>query len=312
MKYFDLHCDTVTQLAERSEHLDSNDLHISLDKASEYDVWAQYFAIFIPDEIRGQQAFEYFGKLLGKFQSEIDRFSDRITFCRDKNMAADTLKAGKNAAFLSIEGGAALAGDIENLYRAYDAGVRMMTLTWNGECELGTGAVGVAENGQKGGGLTKFGKQVVREMTKLGMTIDVSHLSDQGFYDVAQETEAPFVASHSNARAVYSHPRNLEDWQIKEIVRRGGLIGLNFYRGFIDGDGSGGLAALLPHAEHMLGLGGERSLAIGADMDGSTLPDGVRGIEDAVKLGEMLSKTYGKTTADAIFFGNAAGFFTGL
>lgn len=312
MKYFDLHCDSVTEFARRGEHLDRNDLHVSLEHAAGYDVWAQVFAVWIPDTLRGTQAHEYFEKMLGTFRAEMERSADKITFCPDRETAGRVLGEGRNAALLSIEGGAALAGDIDNLYRAHEAGVRMITLTWNGACELGEGNVAAAANGGKGGGLTSFGKQVVREMTKLGMTVDVSHLSDQGFYDVAQETETVFVASHSNSRAVCDNPRNLEDWQIKEIARRGGLIGLNFYRGFIDGDGSGGIEALIPHVEHILSLGAGKSLAVGADLDGSTLPEGMRGIEDVGRLHEMLSKTYGKATADAVFFGNAAGFFAGL
>lgn len=307
MKYFDLHCDTITGCAVEGKQLYQNDMHISLERAEKYKPWVQVFAIWISDDSRGDAAVRRFDDIYATFCREMEQNRDSITFCRSGADIAKALADGKNAALLSIEGGAALAGRIDRLYQAYDKGVRIINLTWNGRCELGDGCME-----QNAGGLTPFGREVVRGMAELGMAVDVSHLSERGFYDVAQETDAAFIASHSNTKAHCPHPRNLTDEQIREIIRRGGLIGLNFYRSFIRDGGEVGIAGLLPHAAHILSLGGEKVLAIGSDFDGSDMPDDVKGIEDVSKLYQLFSQSYNKTVTDSIFFGNAADFFTKL
>ena len=307
MRYFDLHCDSITNCALEGRELYKNSLFVSLERTECFKPWVQVFAVWIPDGIRGEAAAARFDSVYSVFKSELKKNQERISFCRSGAEMKTAFEKGRNAAFLSIEGGAALGGDIGRLYDAFDKGVRMINLTWNGSCELGDGCMV-----KDAGGLTAFGREAVRVMAKLGMIIDVSHLSEQGFYDVAQETDRPFVASHSNARAVCPNPRNLDDGQIKEIIRRGGLIGLNLYPPFINNSGQTQLCDIVPHAGHLLSIGGEKALSLGADFDGADMPDGVSGIEDMAKLYNILTQSYNKTTAERIFFDNAYDFFVNL
>ncbi|MDR3552657.1 MAG: membrane dipeptidase, partial [Clostridia bacterium] len=171
------------------------------------------------------------------------------------------------------------------------------------------------------GGLTAFGRALVGEMARLRFIIDVSHLSDQGFDDVAACTDVPFIASHSNARAVCGSARNLTDAQFCEIVRRGGLAGLNFYPEFINSRKKTVYEDILYHVEHFLELGGEDALAIGADFDGAVVPTGaaaagyralpynLHGIEDMETVYNFLLGYYPEPVVDKIFFANACRFF---
>lgn len=304
MKYFDLHCDTMTECCLRGAHLDKNSLHVSIDGARGYEKWVQVFAAWIPDDLRGEAAFRRYRRIYSYFLGEKLRCGDSLCFCRGPEETESALQNNRNTALLSIEGGAALAGDIGNLGRVRADGVRILTLTWNGSCELGDGCMV-----KNAGGLTAFGREVVKRSAGLGVTVDVSHLSDKGFEDAAKASDAPFIASHSNSRAVCGHPRNLTDDEIREICRRGGLIGLNFYKYFISPGGDKGLEYLVRHAEKILSLGGERTLAVGADLDGAEIPDGVGGIAGAARLHSLLSAEFGAQQADRIFFGNAADFF---
>jgi len=307
MRYFDLHCDTIAECALQNKELYHNDLFVSLERASHYKTWAQFFAIFTPDNIRGEDAVKRFDSIYSVFISEIEKNTDIISFCRSGAQMQSAVEKAKNVAFLSIEGGAALGGNIDKLFDVYQKGVRLITLTWNGTCELGDGCMVTGA-----GGLTPFGREVVCNMTKLGMIIDVSHLSQQGFYDVASSTQAAFVASHSNSRAICEHARNLTDEQIKEIIRRGGLIGLNLYPPFINNSTDTKLCDILPHAEHILSLGGEDVLAIGADFDGADMPPDIKGIEDIAKLYDIFVNNNNDKVTNNIFFDNAYKYMSSL
>ena len=145
-------------------------------------------------------------------------------------------------------------------------------------------------------------------MEELGIVVDVSHLSEKGFRDVARLARRPFVATHSDSKSVQDHPRNLTDDQFREIVRGGGLVGLNLYAPFVGG--KGGVSDLLRHAERFLSLGGEKALAVGADFDGCELRAEIRGVGDMDRLYGAMCGRFGKRTADDVFFNNAFRFFT--
>ena len=183
-----------------------------------------------------------------------------------------------------------------------------MTLTWNGSCEIGDGALVKHPSG-----LTEFGRQVVRNMEEYKMAVDISHASDPLFYEVAEMATRPLVASHSNSRAVCSHPRNLTDEQFGMIRDSGGLVGLNFYPAFLENSGEASYLSVLKHAEHFLSLGGEETLSIGSDFDGADMPNGIRGIQDIGILYEaFLKHGYKEDIVKAIFFENAYKFFLRL
>ena len=303
MNYFDLHCDTITKCFEKHRELAENDLNVSLKKVGRYENWAQFFAVWVDDAVRGEEAYRYFSSVAGFFAEQIGLNGATASFCRT---AADLKKAreeSKRAALLSIEGGAVLAGRMEHLYDVQKAGVRMITLTWNGRCEAADGCMA-----EHAGGLTAFGKDLVREMNRLGVVVDVSHLAEPGFWDVARISEKPFVASHSDAKAVCDHRRNLTDDQFREIARGGGLVGINFYTNFLKGEDAT-LDDVLRHIDHFLNLGGERTVAMGSDFDGCELVDGIGGADEMEPLYRRLTDEFGKETADDLFYENAYRFF---
>lgn len=304
MKYFDLHCDTATECYGKHLELTSNGLHISLEKTEKYDRWAQVFAVWIRDNLRGDAAFRYFLDVCRDFREKLLRAGEKAPlFCRDGESMIKAEAAGRNLALLSIEGAAALAGKIENVAAAREQGVRAITLTWNGGDELADGCMV-----PQAGGLTPFGKEAVKEMGRCGIAPDVSHLSEKGFWDVARAAEGPFIATHSDSKNVQDHPRNLTDDQFREIARGGGLVGLNLYAAFTGG--AGGVEDALRHAERFLELGGEKTIAVGADLDGCTLKAEIRGVEDMSLLYDGLRTRFGQEIADNIFWNNAYRFFT--
>lgn len=292
MRLFDLHCDTLTYLCYRSLPLLDGEAQLNLSKGRFLDAWTQMLAVFVPDGLRGAEAVAYYEKNVAYRKAQLSLNRD----FRLHNGATPQL-------LLSVESGAALGGRIENVRRLAEDGVRMMTLTWNGENELGFG-----RNTDRG--LKPFGFDVLREMETCGIVADVSHLSDKGFDDVASASEKPFVATHSNSRAVCNHPRNLTDEQFGTIRDRGGLVGINFFDEFVLSDGGDYMTALLKHIEHFLSLGGERCVCIGSDYDGAQINECLDSLDKLPRLWEALQKIgYSDALIDRIFYQNAADFF---
>jgi membrane dipeptidase len=302
MKLFDLHCDTIGECYKNKLSLRHSGLHVSLDKAKNFESYTQVFAVWIPDELRGKSATDYFNNVCDYYYKELELNKDLIVSFGDAKKDDKRVKA-----ILAIEGGAALAGDIENLYKAYEKGVRILTLTWNAQNEIASGAF--CENG----GLTSFGKTVIKKMEKLKMVIDVSHLNRESFFDVAENTTLPFIASHSNPDIVETNAgrkRNLTDEQIEIIKERNGLIGLNFYKEFLDVDNKTGVDALKIHLDYLLNKGCENIIALGLDFDGCDLSDGITGLESMDSVyNSLINDGFSKTLIDNMFCYNAERFF---
>ncbi|HHV32526.1 dipeptidase [Caproiciproducens sp. LBM24188] len=307
--YFDLHCDTIGGCYESHQSLFDGDLHISLKRGSEFRTWFQCFAVFIPDDLRGQKAVAHYDALYGQLQKEIQRYSKHVMFCKTADDLANAQREHKIGAILTVEGGAALGGSLERLAFLAECGVKAMTLTWNSSCEIGDGA-----DAKSPKGLTNFGKEVIAEMERQNIAIDISHASDALFYDVASLTAKPFLATHSNSRTLCGHRRNLTDEQFQVIRDRGGLVGINFVPEFLNESGIADLQDVLKHVEHFLALGGERCLAVGSDFDGiGTLPSGITGVESIENLAEeMLRHNYSENLVHSILFDNAYHFFLSL
>mgnify|MGYP000056800652 CR=1 FL=1 len=304
MKVFDLHCDTLYRAVDENKSIIENDFDISILKGLKYEPWAQCFAIFIPDEYRGEDALTLFKKCKRRLDFEIDRNKDLICKCDSKDDIKKIVRDKRCNAILTVEGGAVLAGKLSNLDYLKECGVKMITLTWNGECEIGGGAK------TSNLGITEFGTKVVRHMEELSMIIDVSHASDRLFYDVANIVKRPIVASHSNSRSICSHKRNLTDEQFKFISSNGGIVGLNFASDFLNDKTLASPYDIIKHADHFLSLGGERSLCLGTDFDGADIPDDILGIEWLKILYELfLQHNYSQSLVDNIFFNNAYDFF---
>lgn len=317
MDFFDLHCDTVTECRKKNRRLFDNDGHLSVCKANSLDRWAQVFAIWMPDEYRGENAVEYFDDIHECFRSEMADNSLYIRHCTSAADMESCFSEGKAAAVLSVEGGSALAGSIERLNYIHTLGVKLITLTWNAANELGAGCLV-----KNVGGLTQFGRQALRRMNDLKIIADVSHLGRKGFWDAAGCSSVPFVASHSNCCAVldktrapsddkyFSMLRSLDDEQIKFIIRSGGLIGINFCNNFLGDAGDDGFEAVYRHICHILDMGGEDVLAVGSDFDGCGINPELAGIDKVPALADYLkSRGMDNKTVGKIFFDNGFNFF---
>ena len=303
----DLHCDTLTDCmyaaSEIPDTLDDPAHSLSLSNIPEDVHWAQFFAVFLPDRLRGEEAVRFFDASHENFERQMQKFSSRVSPCRNVADMERAWAAGKTAAFLSVENGSAFAGDLSRIEKLKRQGVCAVTLTWNGENELGSGNV-------TNRGLTDFGRAAVREMERCGILVDVSHLNDAGLEDVFETAEKPFVATHSNARAICAHKRNLTDAQVKEMVRRGCLIGLNYYGVFLRDDGNvRSLDDLYRHIAHFFDLGARKDLALGSDFDGADLPECLSSPEKIAEVYDyLLSRGLTQQEIDGIFYDNARAF----
>lgn len=313
MKLFDLHCDTISECYNQNKSLYDGDLHVSLARGKKYSPWFQCFAIWMPDDLRGKAALDYFDAVLGKLHQEISQHPETVLLCKTAEDFRAAEQQKKIGAVLTVEGGAAAGGSLERLRYMAECGVKVMTLTWNSSCEIGDGA-GV-DNAK---GLTEFGRLAVKEMERLNVVVDVSHASDKLFYDVAEYTEKPFIATHSNSRKVcgeneWARRRNLTDEQFNIIKDRGGIVGVNLVPDFLTDSGKATAEDVLRHIEHFLSLGGEKCVAFGSDFDGAELPTGITGIESVEEIAElMLRHNYSESLVNAILFDNAYQFFLSL
>ncbi len=301
----DLHCDTLIKNPTPKEGLGYNGAHLSLTKMPVGTRWAQFFAIFIRDHLRGPEAEAWFDNYADYFDAEMQRYSHLVRPCRSFADIEAAFEEGKFAAVLTVEGGAALGGRFEQLAHLYDRGVRSMTLTWNGPNELCSG-----HNTDEG--LSDLGRRVITEMERIGMIIDTSHLNDRGFDELCELAERPFIASHSNLRSICNHKRNLTEEHFKEFVRRGGLVGLNYYKPFVVEDSNfNTFEDLFRHVYRMLELGGEKVICLGSDYDGADIPPILDSVEKSLLIKENFVKLgLSEEVADDIMFGNAYNFFS--
>lgn len=283
MKIADMHCDTISQIWERQkvgnrQQLFQNSLHVDIQKMQKANYLLQNFALYV-DLKKEPDPFMYVLKLVDVFQDEMQKNKKDICFVQTYDEIIVNEKQGKISALMTVEEGGCCKGEIQNLETLYQLGARMMTLTWNYPNELASPNIFEKDSRQsaKGfplfdssAGLTENGFLFIERMEELGMIIDVSHLSDAGFWDIAKHTEKPFVASHSNARALCGHARNLTDDMIRVIANRGGVIGLNCYGRFLNAinDDSSRVARMAQHARHILNVGGGECLGLGTDFDG--------------------------------------------
>lgn len=318
MKLFDLHCDTAGECFTGKKRLLSNDLHIDLCKGKCLDKWIQTFAVWIPDSLRGDESRKYFDDVLGRFKSEMKANADKIELCQHFSDLKRITESGKCAAVLACEGASPFAYD-GGIKDAKQIGVKLITLTWDGENEVGFGCQSGSE-----AGLKPLGKRLLSEMKENKIAADASHLNGAGFYD-AIDSGAAVLASHSTAKSVlmktradstdkdFSCRRALDDEQIRLLIKSGGLIGLNFYRSYLGDSGDDGFEAVYRHLYHMLELGAENSLAIGSDFDGCDISGELAGVDKIPDLYLYLSqKGLNDALLGKIFFDNAVNFFENL
>ncbi|MDF2988872.1 MAG: peptidase renal dipeptidase [Eubacterium sp.] len=290
MLILDAHCDTIPSLMKREEGLKKNSCHIDIERLKAYDNYVQFFAAFISPDHAKMGALNRALSIIDRLYREIEINKNDITLCRNYNDIIDACESGKIGAVLTIEGGEALEGSLSALRMLYELGVRGVTLTWNFRNQI---ADGVAD-GTSGGGLTPFGREVIAEMNRLGMLVDVSHISEKGFWDIINLAAAPIIASHSNAKKLCSHSRNLTDEQLLALKKNGGVTGLNLYPFFLNNEGKATMKDALAHIEHIVGLTGEDTLGLGSDFDGiECTPEGLEGVQCySALLNEMLKLNY--------------------
>ncbi len=282
MNYIDLHCDTVSRAYKEGKSLFDGDLQINALKAKNIEKYEQCFALWLSDELRGEAAFSLCLKMLNYYENQMKPIID----------------IGTNiSAHLSIENAISLGGNLDNIACFKSKGVEIMSLTWNGENELASGVYAKS-------GLKPLGRDAVREAENCGMIIDVSHLNEKGFRDMCKIASKPFIATHSNCYDICPHKRNLKKWQVKEIIDRGGIIGLNFYPTFL-GRGSV-FERIRDNIEYIISLGGEDCIAFGSDFDGAEMSPDLDGIDKVADLySYLLSCGFGEELLDKIFYSNA-------
>lgn len=284
-RFFDLHCDTATKAYELNLTFNDESLHINKKELDRFDEAKQVFAVFYNDR-RTDNGMDFF-------------FNIKDFFIRE------TEKIRNLKSILSCEGGNITDGKLENIQVLAENGVKFFSLVWNGVSCFATGG-----HTNQNEGLKPLGKDCVKELEKCGIILDVSHLSDKGFSDVEKLSGSTFVATHSNSRTVCANGRNLTDDQIKVIIERGGLIGLNLNPPFLSPTNSAKIEDIMRHAEKILSLGGEKVLALGCDLDGiSFLPENFSKVSDLINLGEYFETELGEELTDRIFYTNSKEFY---
>ena len=307
LDYIDLHCDTALELYRREQPLQTNSLAISLGRAAAYHRYAQFFAIWGSSKRTDEQIYQDFITVSDHFDQLISQ-NDGICRVRTANELTSTWQNEKVAAILAVEDARLLAGNIERLDELAARGVKYLTLMWAGES-----CIGGSHNTEAG--LTDFGRAVVKRCFELGIVPDISHASAQSADDIltlAEHAGRPVIASHSNAHAVWGHSRNLRDEHFKRLIALGGIVGLNLCAHHVKDCDHGGYARpedLLPHIEHFLSLGGEHHIAIGGDLDGASLPEGISTVSDVKLLASVMSQHgYAEDLIRNVFSGNALNF----
>ena len=305
MELFDLHCDTIMGLQKLGADFTCKETMVSINELDKFTRYLQAIAVFVPDRFRGDAAEQFFIDKNEYFKQLMERNKDRVEQVWTVEDIDRITKQGKMAAMLTVEGAACLNGKIENVKFLHDRGVKIMTLTWNGENELASG-----HDTQKG--FTDFGRAAVKEMEKVGIIVDNSHLNDVGFWELCEFAEKPFIETHSNIRSVCGHRRNVTEERFAEYVKRGGIIGLNLCDAFIVDDPkttAADYAALFPHVERMLELGGEDVVCCGSDFDGASVHESLNTpVKFAGFADYMLSHGIKETVVKKIMWENAHNF----
>ena len=303
---FDFHCDTALVLLgddlNQAGSLRKNNGHIDLERAVKLGGYAQCFACFttdIPELLHGISPIVLFERELATIQREVDKNSDLISIAYSVDEIEENRANGKMSAILTLEGTAGIDYNPALLEDLWAIGFRVTSLGWNEKNPL-TGS------NVTGGGLTDLGREYVKEAQRLGMRIDVSHISDEGFWDILKITEAPILATHSNSRAVHNHSRNLTDDMFRAIRETGGVAGYNACRDFTGENPN--LDTVCDHILHFLELDPDgKHIALGGDLDGvEAMPDGFEGVQSYPALArKLLDRGLTEENVMDIFWNNA-------
>ena len=307
---FDLHCDTALALlgetVNEAGSLRKNELHVDLERAKQYPGFCQCFACFTTpfmEEWYKKSPTVIFERELVTIQRELSENADLMELAYSAADIEANRARGKMSAILTIEGPAGFGFDPELLENLHQIGFRISTLGWNEQNVL-------AGSHRTGGGLTDLGRAYVKEAQRVGMAIDVSHISDDAFWDILKVTEKPIVATHSSSRHIWDSSRNLTDDMFRAIMETGGVAGVNFYEGFVGAEGKADIDTLCDHIIHFLELDTEgRHIALGGDLDGcDPLAAGFEGVQGYGRLAKRLEERgLNEKLIMNIFWNNAIG-----
>lgn len=303
---FDFHCDTALAMLgddrNQAGSLRKNSGHIDLERAGKLGGYAQCFACFttdLPEILKGISPIVLFERELATIQREVDKNSDLISIVYSTEEIEENRAAGKMSAILTLEGTAGIDYNPALLEDLWAIGFRVSSLGWNERNPL-TGS------NVTGGGLTDLGREYVKEAQRLGMRVDVSHISDEGFWDIMKITNAPILATHSNSRAIFDHSRNITDDMFRAIRETGGVAGYNTCREFT-GEPSD-LDTICDHILHFMELDPDgKHIALGGDLDGvDAMPDGFEGVQSYPALArKLLDRGLTEENVMDIFWNNA-------
>lgn len=324
---FDLHCDTADRLSWQSlpedlkatlgsdaygpgdeEHLDeirdikANRGHLSLERVGSTP-WVQCFACYIPDVLSPQDSVRFYEHVSANLDEQAGRHAEAFSLVASAQDIPEQPEAGRLLGVRTIENARLFAADLAHIDTLRRAGVLMASLSWNAAGPLASG------HDDESAGLTDVGREALRRMEDARMVLDVSHLNDRCFDEVARLATRPLVASHSNSRAVCGHPRNLTDAQFCEIRDRGGIVGLNYADIFISSEGVPTFDDLSRHIDRWLELGGERTVALGSDFDGCDTPPCIAAADDMPHFQKQLVARFGADVTRKLCFDNARAFF---
>ena len=263
-------------------------------------------AIFISEDLSDDDGFESFNNIHDYYYEQIKANSSSALAITQGQAINQAWSENKHAMILSVEDARILSNDITKLNILCQKGVRFLTLMWSGET-----CIGGSHNTQCG--LTDFGREVVKRCFELGIVPDISHASEQSSSDVieiAQDRQRPIIASHSNSYTVYGHSRNLRDSHFTAIKNMGGLVGVSLCRWHLGQSESITVNDILKHVDHYLSLGGENTVALGGDLDGTDLPDGFEDVRDIIKIADNMAQNgYSDDLINKLFWENAKIFF---
>lgn len=315
MYIVDFHVDTLLKLfiSKRenndSETLYQNSGHIDIKRLLQSNYTAQMFASYV-DLGNAPYTKSYYDdalSMIGIFNEGIKELQNKIALAKSYKDYINNKNNGILSAFLTIEEGGIIENDLDKLDDLYKRGIRLITLTWNYE-----NCIGYPNHEYKyqNNGLKPFGMEVVERMDELGIIVDVSHLSDGGFYDVYKHGKRPFMATHSNARSICDVSRNLTDDMIKKLVDKGGITGINFCGDFLNPDGRSTTEGMVKHIRHIIKVGGLEAVGLGTDYDGIEGDLELKGAQDLPKLVRALDMAkFTSKEIEAICYKNAESFF---
>lgn len=276
MYYIDGHCDTLSKALDENKDLYENDLQFSFNKANKLGGGIQVMACFVDTEflIYEGAGFDRCNNIIKKFEN-YQKENNCDILIKNKADLENAIQSNDTKVILSIENGSAISGNLENVDYFYNKGIRIMSVTWNNDNELGCGAKTEDDKG-----LTELGGQYVKKLNNLGVIVDVSHLSEKSFWNTIKISEKPVVATHSNVYELCNNTRNLKDNQIKAIAKSGGLIGICYYSDFLNSKKKADVTDIVEHIKYIKNLVGIDYIGLGSDFDGMNISKTAKGVDN--------------------------------